>query len=56
MLGCDAPGRLIQARAPVARPLGAALFEGMRMLGEEGIEKVLAGITDLRQVRRVCVR
>ncbi len=56
MLGSDALKRLIQERAPVARLLGTALSEGMRTLRQDGIEKVLAGITDLRQVRKVCVR
>ena len=56
MPGSDALKRLIQARAPVSRVLGQALADGMRTLRQDGIEKVLAGITDLKQVRKVCVR
>ncbi|MBS0544710.1 MAG: Flp pilus assembly complex ATPase component TadA [Proteobacteria bacterium] len=56
MPGSDALKRLIQERAPVSRVLGEALAEGMRTLRQDGIEKVLGGITDLRQVRKVCVR
>ena len=36
--------------------LGQALGEGMRTLRQDGMEKVLAGITDMKQVRKVCVR
>ena len=36
--------------------LGHALGEGMRTLRQDGMEKVLAGITDMKQVRKVCVR
>ncbi|TAH49903.1 MAG: type II/IV secretion system protein, partial [Betaproteobacteria bacterium] len=56
MPGSDALKRLIQERAPVSRLLGQALADGMRTLRQDGIEKVLAGITDIRQVRKVCVR
>ncbi len=56
MPGSDALKRLIQERAPVSRVLGEALAEGMRTLRQDGIEKVLAGITDMKQVRKVCVR
>jgi len=48
--------RMIQERARVAQLLGVALAEGLRTLRQDGIEKVLAGITDIEQVRRVCVR
>ena len=56
MLGSDAIKRLIQARGRVEQILGQALGEGMRTLGQDGMEKVLAGITDMKQVRKVCVR
>jgi type II secretory ATPase GspE/PulE/Tfp pilus assembly ATPase PilB-like protein len=48
--------RMIQERARVAQLLGVALGEGLRTLRQDGIEKVLAGVTDMAQVRRVCVR
>ena len=56
MLGSDAIKRLIQERGRVEQVLGQALAEGMRTLRQDGIEKILAGITDIRQVRKVCVR
>lgn len=48
--------RLIQERARVDDLLATALAEGMRTLRQDGIEKTLAGITDMAQVRKVCVR
>jgi type II secretory ATPase GspE/PulE/Tfp pilus assembly ATPase PilB-like protein len=36
--------------------LAIALDEGMRTLKQDGIEKVLQGITDLHQVRAVCIK
>ncbi len=56
MLGSDPIKQLVQERARVQQLLGEALAEGMRTLRQDGIEKVLAGITDLAQVRKVCVR
>ncbi|MDO9598141.1 MAG: ATPase, T2SS/T4P/T4SS family [Azoarcus sp.] len=56
MLGSDRVKQLIQERARVAELLGNALSDGMRTLRQDGIEKVLAGITDLTQVRKVCMR
>ncbi len=56
MLGSDRIKQMIQERARVAELLGAALSEGMRTLRQDGLEKILAGITDLKQVRKVCVR
>ena len=56
MLGSDAIKHLIQERGRVSQVLGQALSEGMRTLRQDGMEKVLAGITDMKQVRKVCVR
>jgi type II secretory ATPase GspE/PulE/Tfp pilus assembly ATPase PilB-like protein len=56
MLGSDNSKKLIQDRAHVAELLALALEEGMRTLRQDGIEKVLAGLTDMVQVRKVCVR
>ena len=50
MLGSDAIKRLIQARGRVEQILGQALGEGMRTLRQDGIEKVVAGLTDLAEV------
>ena len=43
--------RLIQKRAVVSDVVAAALANGMRTLKQDGIEKVLAGHTDMTQVR-----
>jgi type II secretory ATPase GspE/PulE/Tfp pilus assembly ATPase PilB-like protein len=45
---------LIQDRVRVSRLQAVALEEGMQTLRQDGIEKVLAGLTDLRQVRKAC--
>jgi type II secretory ATPase GspE/PulE/Tfp pilus assembly ATPase PilB-like protein len=46
--------RLIQTRAPVSDILPVAITEGMRTLKQDGILKVLAGKTDISQIRAVC--
>jgi type II secretory ATPase GspE/PulE/Tfp pilus assembly ATPase PilB-like protein len=46
--------RLIQSRSPVAEVKNAAILAGMRTLRQDGIEKVLQGLTDIRQVNAVC--
>ncbi|MCX7896959.1 MAG: GspE/PulE family protein [Rhodocyclaceae bacterium] len=56
MLGTDAVKRLIQEHAPVAKLLAQALEDGMRTLKQDGIEKVLMGLTDLKQVHAVCIK
>jgi type II secretory ATPase GspE/PulE/Tfp pilus assembly ATPase PilB-like protein len=45
--------RLIQTRARVSEIGAAALAKGMRTLKQDGIEKVLQGVTDIHQVRTV---
>ncbi len=52
----DALKKNIQERARVAEMLVTALDEGMRTLKQDGIEKVLQGITDIHQVRVVCIK
>jgi type II secretory ATPase GspE/PulE/Tfp pilus assembly ATPase PilB-like protein len=56
LLGSDAIKKLIQEHARVAEMLATSLEEGMRTLKMDGIEKVLQGITDLAQVRAVCIK
>jgi len=46
--------RLVQSRAPVPEMRDAALAAGMRTLKEDGIDKVLQGLTDMQQVRAAC--
>jgi len=50
----QATKRLIQSRAPVAEIKAAATIAGLRTLRQDGIEKVLQGLTDVRQVNAVC--
>ena len=40
----------------MAELLAIALEDGMRTLKQDGIEKVLKGITDMKQVRSVCIK
>ncbi|MCE1182512.1 MAG: Flp pilus assembly complex ATPase component TadA [Rhodocyclales bacterium] len=56
LVGSDGVKRLIQEKARVAEILALALNEGMRTLKMDGIEKVLQGLTDLKQVRAVCIK
>ena len=56
MVGTDAVKKLIQEKARVAEILACALNDDMRTLKMDGIEKVLQGITDIKQVRAVCIK
>jgi type II secretory ATPase GspE/PulE/Tfp pilus assembly ATPase PilB-like protein len=56
MVGSDTAKKLIQEGARVADLFATALSEGMRTLKQDGIEKVMQGITDLAQVRAVCIK
>jgi type II secretory ATPase GspE/PulE/Tfp pilus assembly ATPase PilB-like protein len=52
----DTTRQLIQERARVAQLFTACLDGGMRSLKMDGMEKVLMGLTDLKQVRTVCIK
>ena len=56
MIGTDPVKKAIQEHARVAELFAIALDEGMRTLKQDGIEKVLSGITDIQQVRAVCIK
>ncbi|MDP3537088.1 MAG: GspE/PulE family protein [Azonexus sp.] len=56
LVGSDPVKKLIQEKARVAEILACALNEGMRTLKMDGIEKILQGITDIKQVRAVCIK
>jgi type II secretory ATPase GspE/PulE/Tfp pilus assembly ATPase PilB-like protein len=45
--------RLVQMRAPVTTIADAAAAIGMRSLKQDGIDKVIRGLTDLQQVHTV---
>ncbi len=56
MVGTDGAKKLIQEHARVAQLMAQALEDGMRTLKQDGMEKVLQGITDMKQVRAVCIK
>ncbi|MBI1943201.1 MAG: type II/IV secretion system protein [Betaproteobacteria bacterium] len=53
LLADHALKRLVQGRAPVPEIVAAALANGMRTLKQDGIDRVLRGLTDIREVRKV---
>jgi type II secretory ATPase GspE/PulE/Tfp pilus assembly ATPase PilB-like protein len=55
MVATDKVKRMLQERARVAELLAAAMEDGMLTLKMDGIEKVLSGATDMKQVRLVCI-
>ncbi|MEY4980574.1 MAG: hypothetical protein RLZZ352_2844 [Pseudomonadota bacterium] len=52
----DTVRRLVQTRARVTELFAACLEAGMHSLKMDGMEKVLMGLTDLKQVRSVCIK
>ncbi|MBI3042048.1 MAG: Flp pilus assembly complex ATPase component TadA [Betaproteobacteria bacterium] len=56
LIGTDRIKKNIQEHARVAEMVATALEDGMRTLKQDGIEKVLQGITDIQQVRAVCIK
>jgi type II secretory ATPase GspE/PulE/Tfp pilus assembly ATPase PilB-like protein len=56
LIGTDRVKKDIQEHARVAQMFATALEEGMRTLKQDGIEKVWSGITDIQQVRAVCIK
>ena len=47
---------LIKKRSPSEVINRQALAEGMHTLKQDGMLKVLRGLTDIHEVRRVCIR
>lgn len=56
LVGDDDVKKLIQERARVAEIFVAAVANGMRTLKMDGMEKIMLGLTDLKQVRSVCIK
>ena len=54
--GTDTIKRLIQKRATVEEIRNQAISDGMITLMRDGIQKVFQGITDIAQVRSVCIK
>jgi len=56
MIATETLKKMIQERARVAALFVTAVEEGMNTLKMDGMEKVLMGLTDLKQVRAVCIK
>ena len=48
--------KLIQSKARVAEMVKVAKDEGMTTLVQDGIQKALEGLTDLKQVKAVAIK
>ena len=56
LIADDQIKKLVQERARVAEIFAAAVESGMRTLKMDGMEKIMLGMTDLKQVRQVCIK
>jgi type II secretory ATPase GspE/PulE/Tfp pilus assembly ATPase PilB-like protein len=56
LAGTDALKSLIQSRARMEEIREQAVEDGMTTLMQDGIRKVFLGVTDLIQVRKVCIK
>jgi len=56
LLGTDDMKNEIQARARIERLRRQAVQDGMTTLLQDGIRKICLGVTDLLQVRKVCIK
>ncbi len=56
LVGTDEMKQLIQGRAKMEELRKLAIKEGMTTLMQDGIRKIFLGLTDLAQVRKVCLR
>jgi len=56
IIASDGIKRLIQKRETVEAMRKLAMEEGMTTLLQDGISKSIQGLTDFRQVRRVCIK
>ncbi len=55
MVATDDIKRLIQQKARVEELREQAIKDGMRTLKQDGITKVFEGLTDMMQIRKVCI-
>jgi type II secretory ATPase GspE/PulE/Tfp pilus assembly ATPase PilB-like protein len=56
LVATDPIKKLIQEHARVAELFVEAVASGMRTLKMDGMEKIMMGLTDLKQVRSVCIK
>src|SRR3954471_11376644 len=56
LIATDKLKKLVQEHARVAEMLAQCLDDGMRTLKQDGMEKCLAGVTHIKEVRAVCIK
>jgi type II secretory ATPase GspE/PulE/Tfp pilus assembly ATPase PilB-like protein len=56
LVGSDEVKRLVQKRSGVEELRNQGRAEGMTSLLQDGIQKILQGHTDFKQVRAVCMK
>jgi type II secretory ATPase GspE/PulE/Tfp pilus assembly ATPase PilB-like protein len=56
LVATDETKRRIQKREPIEELRKQAIRDGMTTLLQDGIQKVLLGVTDFKQVRAVCIK
>jgi type II secretory ATPase GspE/PulE/Tfp pilus assembly ATPase PilB-like protein len=56
LVATDEMKRKIQKRDPIEQLRKQAIADGMSTLLQDGIEKVIRGVTDFKQVRAVCIK
>jgi len=56
LVGTDEIKRKIQKRSPIEELRKQAMLDGMTTLLQDGIQKVIKGVTDFKQVRAVCIK
>ena len=56
LVGSDKVKRLVQKRSSVEDLRNQGTAEGMTTLLQDGIQKILQGHTDFKQVRAVCMK
>jgi type II secretory ATPase GspE/PulE/Tfp pilus assembly ATPase PilB-like protein len=56
LIASDRLKKAIQEHSRVAEILAIALEEGMRTLKQDGMEKCLTGVTQIKEVRSVCIK
>jgi type II secretory ATPase GspE/PulE/Tfp pilus assembly ATPase PilB-like protein len=56
LINTDPMKRLIQKHESVEVMRELAISEGMTTLLQDGLQKAIEGLTDAKQVRRVCIK
>jgi type II secretory ATPase GspE/PulE/Tfp pilus assembly ATPase PilB-like protein len=56
LIASDPLKKLIAEKARVSELIAVALEEGMRTLKQDGMEKCLLGMTNMKEVRSVCIK